>query len=77
MGWLCEESNMKFTAVPADFVKEVDAAAEAASSGVFVPFNPTDDSPIEPEVARGGVAEQTYEAMQEEKIDERPPTGDL
>lgn len=79
MGWLCAESNFKFAQVPAALVKEVDTAAEAATAGVFVPFNVADDAAeaVQPEVARGGVSESAMEAMQEQKIDEQPPTGDL
>ena len=33
LGWLCEESNMKFALVPKDLVETVDAAAKEATSG--------------------------------------------
>ena len=57
MGWLCAESGNRFAPVPSAFLGEVAAQAEAAMSGVFVPFNPVDDAPIEAEVARGGLSE--------------------
>ena len=33
LGWLCEESNMKFALVPKDLVETADAAAKEATSG--------------------------------------------